>query len=1042
MSGGTLRQDLNAAESLPYGVARTSATERVVELADDAGDEDLAWEARVALIGAYTFGGEPLKEFAPFAWLLRRYDENPAAVSADARFDLLWRFKWLTDDSLRHPGISAAQIEQGLADMEQRYREAAEGLAPYLYSRYEVTVRMHGHEAAHESYLAWTRAPRTHLSDLPSSESMSRGEHLAALGRYADAVRELDVAVSHDHHEEEHRTAIGLVLEPLLLVGDPGRAVSEHLRGVRLMRAAPHSIWGWDRHILVLARTGRLMRGLDLLEESLVKVDAPPTPADGMWLAAAGARLLRGLDEAGFGDLPVAGRAAPQSARGDRTGAGRTAEETVTALAERLTDVARGWARQFDARNGTPVVGSEVEKWLDAAPLPDLPLDHVSTSRDGLRRRGGGSACPSAAGFGTGGRRGDGRGVGAWSAGGADRPGVAVPAAAPAHPQRWVEEFAEVSAVFEDSRTSGHAASHRTALERWRVLRAAPDRPSDEDGIMVARLDAALAVDEAVDGAGPVDAVHAAAEALREHGEHARAGSLDLIALQLELRGAADGPMPATDLLARVDAITARVERDGTPVQAAALQRHVVGVLFAAADHGELEGTVVAERAASAARRAEDVLDRVSPEDLSRAERAHLAMLLRLGARTGEPDRARVADLLQRAWGLLPSGVRVAERAVLGLDLAIVLGDTDRAVQALDVLAEVVVDAERAEEPTVAARALALSGSLRGWEDDTAAAATVADLGAAARLFAEHGDSEELAAGRRDQVYALRAAGRGLDAAEVAENAVLAWERHLAAQGVEVDGDLPADRAEPAAAAHGGRLAGMLAFAAAVSCADLGETARALRHAERSADWHRLAGWGVAEAESRGLCGDLDDDPARTFAAYARSAQLYDEAGEWALAARGRRGAAMAALHADGLPAALLVLAEASGALDDREPGEGEQAALARERLALTGQHATVLARGGRPEGALTLLDGLVDGYREAGDLRAVTGVAHLRARCLDDLGRAEEALPELTALAEETLAAGLGDLAHDLGNHLAVLLEDLGRLEEAEQVWDRFSPG
>ncbi|MEJ2577549.1 MAG: hypothetical protein P8Z68_00450 [Kineosporiaceae bacterium] len=1043
MDRGSLRADLSAAEALPFGTARTAAVERIVERADAAGDASVAWSARTALVSAYTFGGEPMKRFVPFAWLLERYDDPTSEISRPDRHSLLWQFKWMTGGAVTHPGIPLAQIEQGLADMEQRYREAGEGLAPYLGSRYEITSHVHGDHAAEADYLAWTRAPRTSLSDCNACEPSTRGGHLAAVGRHADALREFDPVLRNGGCQEQPQSAIGEALESLLVLGQTDRAAAEHLRGVRLMRGQPSQAVGWDEHLLVLARSGRLMRGLDLLEEIFTMVEAPPSPSDGMWLAAAGARLLRGLDEAGFGDLPVTVRTGAGAVGRDRSGADRPTEEPVATLAERLSGTARDWARQFDARNGTSAIGEAVAEWLDAGPLPDLPLDQVASSRDGLLRRGrtparAGGARERLAGNGAAGGDAPGRGVPGREQG-------TGPGPAPADPQRWAEEFAEIGTAYEGSRVSGWAAPRRQALNRWRVLRGAPSRVPDTelDAALAAQLDAGLAVEDVLDGSGPIEDVHAAAEALGRVGDTFGAAWYALVGLRWELERAADTPPPAADLLTRLDAVLDRAARDCTPVDMVALQNPVAGVILSGAGRGVFDEPVVVERLTAMIRQVGEVLDRVDVDQLTAPRRASLAQLLRLDARFAGHELPAVAELLSRAWGLLPAGIRAAERASIGGDLAAVLADLGHPDQALDLLPEVIADAEHAEEPLDEARALALAGRLRSAADEAVGAAN--DLAAAARLLAEHGEPEELTTVRRDQVHALRAAGRSVEAAEVAENALQAWERHLTAQGLTPDQDPGADPAADGPdedLARGARLAGMVAYAAAVSCADLTETARAADHARRSADWHRSAGWGAAEAESRGLSGDLDEDPARSLDAYRRSARLYEEAGEWLQAARRRRSAAGAALAAEGLPAALDVIAGAKAALDGREPADGDDAAvLAWEQLALVEQHAAVLARGGQPAEALTVLDGVADGYREAGDLRSVVDVAVLRADCLQELDREEEALPELSAVAEEVLAAGEPDHARRAANQLSWLLEELGREEEAERVWERFSP-
>src|SRR5690242_13877129 len=97
-----LRTELTNAMALPYGPARSATLEALAEAADTAGDGALARDVRIQLIGSYGHGGEPLKRFVPFTWLLARYDNDPAGFDASSRWSLLWMFKWVSVGALSH----------------------------------------------------------------------------------------------------------------------------------------------------------------------------------------------------------------------------------------------------------------------------------------------------------------------------------------------------------------------------------------------------------------------------------------------------------------------------------------------------------------------------------------------------------------------------------------------------------------------------------------------------------------------------------------------------------------------------------------------------------------------------------------------------------------------------------------------------------------------------------------------------------------------------------------------------------------------------
>ena len=69
-----------ATSTLPFGIARSAAVESLVEQADELVDDPLAVQARLHLMTAYSYGGEPLKRFPVFSWLLSPVRPRARAV--------------------------------------------------------------------------------------------------------------------------------------------------------------------------------------------------------------------------------------------------------------------------------------------------------------------------------------------------------------------------------------------------------------------------------------------------------------------------------------------------------------------------------------------------------------------------------------------------------------------------------------------------------------------------------------------------------------------------------------------------------------------------------------------------------------------------------------------------------------------------------------------------------------------------------------------------------------------------------------------------
>ena len=825
-----LRLALEAAWEIPRGVARSAAIETLVEQADARGEEVLARDARLALISSYSMGGEPLKRFAPFAWLLQRYDAEPAFFDEGARDQLFWQFKGMAVGGLGHPGVPLARIESGLAEMEQRYRAAGQGLAPFLGCRYQVDAHVHGSAAAEESYLAWTRAPRTYLSDCEGCEPTDRVDHLVGTARFADAVGEALQVLERDRNPcvEQPQQMISWALEPLLVAGDPARAAWEHLRGVRLLRPLPGGLSYWARHILTCARSGRLVRGLDLLEERLHEVDDPPAPDDAMWLAAAGARLLTGLAEAGHDDVIVTARGAVDPAAGKALGG------TVIEVGRRLTGVARDLAARFDERNGTGTIGAQVEQWLTASELPDLPLDEIAgrrrlgagggtgggsgtgggngtgggiagrggAGRDGGAGRGGagrdggagrgGAGRDGGAGRGGAGRDGAGRDGGA-EAGGAEAGGGAAVGAG------GVEQgLSAIAALFESSRNSGSQAQRHAALDAWRSAPSTTRSAEGADPVLTARLDAALALNDLVPDSGELDETRSATARsaiarsaiarLREAGDLEMALIYEIAYLRrsLDKDRALDG----------ADRERAQVDLDALLLEAGTRGPAEYGCLLVGAipvmailgrGHDDLK-----ERLDAVQDRALELLQQDETQMLTPHQRSCLARLMMYRSANAEPEQK--VSQMRAALAMLPAGERAYERAVLGIQLAGDLADTGDLAAAAGVLQDAVVDAQIAAEALMESEAWAMLGRIRNHTDDPAAA--VEAFTRAGALLADHGAPAVLAGVHQDLVHALRANGRSLEAAELAESALHLLTEHAHNRGLTDPAKGEADRVE------------------------------------------------------------------------------------------------------------------------------------------------------------------------------------------------------------------------------------------------------
>ncbi len=356
-----LRDMLSQAAQLPEGRAKMAALETVIQHADAENLPELQYRARMSATRAYNYGGEPAKSIVTFSWCLAARDRGEADPSLD--HSLYWYFKWIVTTIVSFPQIPLAQAEAVLDDMEQRYRLAGHTMGP-VHQHRELLARHVGDRArAEEQYRLWGMAPRGEMSDCVACEPTSRVDHLAWLGRDAEAVPMAESVLSgRITCIEQPQTILTSLLVPYLRTGRTAAAADAHRRAYRALRSSRSELEGVAEHVQFCALTGNPARGLELVQRHLGWLDEPPSPEADMLFSAAAARVLASVDD----DLGVL-----RPGFGDRA----AAEVSAAALRDELSARALEIARQFDGRNGSAEQSSVVQAMLAAAPLADhVPL--------------------------------------------------------------------------------------------------------------------------------------------------------------------------------------------------------------------------------------------------------------------------------------------------------------------------------------------------------------------------------------------------------------------------------------------------------------------------------------------------------------------------------------------------------------------------------------------------------------------------------------------------------------------------------------------
>ncbi|MEV5825100.1 hypothetical protein AB0L25_05940 [Spirillospora sp. NPDC052242] len=621
---------------------------------------------------------------------------------------LLWQMKAVVNALTKFPEIPLDRTYAVLDDMERRYRAGGHSLQAVYHYRCAV-ARHVGDAAALDWFAKWRAAERDELSDCAGCDPTGMMYQLIDAGRYDEA---LEVAAPVLGAEltctEQPQGVQTALMQVYLRTGRYAEAADMHRRAYRVNRTQLADLADIGEHLEFCGLTGNGARGLEILERHLGWLDRAPNPHAAMRFAAAGALVLGRAAAAGHGAATLR-----RPAAGDRA----AADVTVDGLRAELAAFATELAARFDARNGTSRQGDKVRAIIEAEPVAEyVPL--------AAHHR---------------------------------RPAAAPAPAAPA-PDGTADGVADVAAIDDldellditDRRRSVRDMERTVAA--WRRFDAVAEKVEPTPLQAARRLDG-RGVERAVagDGAGAIAAWREAArrfadldEQDRRHRTLSRLG---------EMRVDTGDPDGMADLTAAVDHFTAHPAEDGYLVSA---------LLRLAGGHLELD------RPADALA----VLDRIAPGD--DPYRAPDADFLRARALVLTGDVGEGTAALRRSLDAARAQDEPQKVAAAALMLAQILGriaEDQDAVSPEEIIA--LLD-EVLAVPTVAGPMRAAAHGERGRALLSAdrPADAVADLVEGVAAWTAEGLHEAAVHLRVDLAAAYMGAGRHLEAAEVAEEAL------------------------------------------------------------------------------------------------------------------------------------------------------------------------------------------------------------------------------------------------------------------------------
>lgn len=258
---------IRRAASLPYGDERLAVVDEAAALADRAGDPELAFGAREAILDAAAYGGHPERTLTTMAWLLAQVDADPVRFPAQR---ILWKYKWALAVLPGFETISRERIEAAVEDFARRTAIAGAGVGATAKLRTSIALATGRPEEALGSLFAWQAVPRDWLSDCRACDANLAVEVHVGAGDDVAALRAAEpVLAGRLRCAEVPHYTYGEVLMPLVRLGRLDEAAGYQQRGYPLVRSSEEFLEAVALHLEYVAHVGDISRAASLLDRHM-----------------------------------------------------------------------------------------------------------------------------------------------------------------------------------------------------------------------------------------------------------------------------------------------------------------------------------------------------------------------------------------------------------------------------------------------------------------------------------------------------------------------------------------------------------------------------------------------------------------------------------------------------------------------------------------------------------------------------------------------------------------------------------------------------
>ncbi|MCQ9371040.1 hypothetical protein NQ024_07215 [Corynebacterium sp. 35RC1] len=388
---------IERAEMVPYSKAASQLWSQAVVTADELLDSgvDVAEELLYCLIQlqySYYSSGDATRVVAPFLRTQKLYETRPDLFHEERLEGLAWGYRYAFSALLAVPEVPVNQLRDLLDQAHALYKQIGDSRRALFQLEYTLAEAIGDEQAAEEAHGNWLNAEHTPISNCPACDPEVAASYHFDRGEWEHGIAVAEQALATDEMtcSAQPHSLFTHLIEPYAMTGQFDKAWNAHVQSYRAIKNDPAMLGALAVHIRVLAELGAV--GMPGCTERSVELFCTHLP---WWINASEPRELLGLASAGavaLGHLPTerGGEVLNVVLPGEQLPwqqAPTLHSPTVQQAKQWCADLAFTLARRFDARPGIlqPRAVARLERNLQASGQGLPQPTAASLDRSGLK---------------------------------------------------------------------------------------------------------------------------------------------------------------------------------------------------------------------------------------------------------------------------------------------------------------------------------------------------------------------------------------------------------------------------------------------------------------------------------------------------------------------------------------------------------------------------------------------------------------------------------------------------------------------------------